>query len=145
MKRIFLFFVIVFVVVGLILLASGLYFKFMPDKNYNNVKADYTLTATALFNDFDGNENKANQKYMDRVVEVSGTIAEISEDQKGDMVIALRDTDAFAGILCTLEENQKKMLQNYKVGKPITLRGVCTGMLMDVVLNKCAIINQADN
>jgi len=140
MKKIFIVFAILFCIVAGILLASGLYFKFMPDKNYEKVKADYTLNANNLLTEFEANETKANKKYMDKVVEVKGTIAEITKDQKGATVVALRNADAFSGVLCTLNESSK--IQSYNVGQAITIRGVCTGMLMDVVLNKCVIIGE---
>jgi len=114
----------------------------MPDKNYDNVKADYTLQSERLVAEFEKNEAKANQKYMDKVVEVQGIIAEISADQKGATVVALRNVDAFSGVLCTLNEDAGKAMQSYTVGKPIKIRGVCTGMLMDVVLNKCVIVGE---
>jgi len=141
-KKVFIAFVVLFCLVGAVMLLSGLYFKYMPDKNYDKVKADYTLQSETLIAEFEKNEAKANQKYMDKVVEVNGTIAEISADQKGATVVALRNTDAFSGVLCTLNEGGGKAIQSYTVGKPIKIRGVCTGMLMDVVLNKCVIVDE---
>ncbi len=125
-----------------IALLSGLYFLNMPDKNYSNVKADYTLQATALLAEFEKNEAKANQKYMDKVIDVNGTIAEITKDQKGATVVALRNKDAFSGVLCTLTEGSNNDIKSYAVGKPIKIRGVCTGMLMDVVLNKAVVVKE---
>jgi len=112
----------------------------MPDKNYSKVKADHVMSAGELFKDFDGNEAQANKKYMDRVIEVTGNIAEIGEDQKGAKVITLKNKDDFSGVLCTLQEDESNKLANYKISQPIKIRGVCTGMLMDVVLNKCVIV-----
>lgn len=140
MKKLF-FIIIALVVLFLIAaLVSGLYFKYMPDKNLNKVKADFVLPANKLFNEFDSNEEQANKKYMDRIIEVSGNIAEINEDQKGAKVITLKNKDDFSGVLCTLKENETATLSNYKINQPIKIRGVCTGMLMDVVLNKCVVI-----
>lgn len=112
----------------------------MPDKNYSKVKADYSVLATALLSEFEKNEAKANQKYMDKVIEVNGTIAEITKDQKGSTVVALRNADAFSGVLCTLQEGSSEEIKSYSIGKPIKIRGVCTGMLLDVVLNKGVIV-----
>jgi len=140
-NKIFIFFgTFFFLFVGILLLA-GLYFMYMPDTNYNKVKADYTIQATALLSEFEKNEAKANQKYMDKVVEVNGTIAEITIDQKGSTVVALRNTDAFSGVLCTLQDSDDA-IENYAIGKSIKIRGVCTGMLMDVVLNKCVVVGE---
>lgn len=141
-KKIFVFLgAILFLFLGILFLA-GLYFRYMPDKNYSKVKADYTLQATALLSEFEKNEAKANQKYMDKVIEVNGIIAEITKDQKGATVVALRNTEAFSGVLCTLQESSDEAIQKYAIGKSIKIRGVCTGMLMDVVLNKCVVIKE---
>jgi len=109
-------------------------------KAFSEVKSDFILTSNKLFNEFKKNEKEANKKYLDRIIQVDGNIAEISKDQKGAMVVTLRNNDAFSGVLCTLQEDETKALTNYKVNQPIKIRGVCTGMLMDVVLNKCVII-----
>jgi len=137
-----LFFVIIALVVLLFVIAlfSGLYLKFMPDKNMEKQKADYVLPANKLFKEFENNEAKANKKYMDRIIEVSGNLADISDDQKGAKVVTIKGKNAFSGVLCTLQEAEAKTLSSYKINEPIKIRGVCTGMLMDVVLNKCIIV-----
>lgn len=112
----------------------------MPAKNMNKAKANHVIAANNLFNEFNANEAQANKKYMGLVIEVNGSIADISEDQKGDKVVMLKNDDDFPGVLCTLTKKETDKISSYKTGQPIKIRGICTGMLMEVVLKDCVII-----
>ncbi len=138
MNKIFKYLLITIGVFLLIGALSSLYLYYMPDKNLASSTADFTVKANALFNEYDQNQTAGDQKYMDRIIEVAGRIAEISKDQKGATVILLRSQEAISGVLCTLKEGEQV---NKKVGDKIKMRGICTGMLMDVVLNKCVVMN----
>jgi len=45
-----------------------------------------------------------------------------------------------AGVLCTLEMSEKEKISGKKVGELITVKGVCAGMLFEVVLNRCTLM-----
>ncbi|MEL7021893.1 MAG: hypothetical protein AAGK47_09800, partial [Bacteroidota bacterium] len=121
---------------------SLLFLFFAPEKNLSRQSADLSISATELFNQYEADEVAGNQKFIDRIIDVSGTIAEISKDEEGAPVVILRETDAFSGILCTLKDSERQALAQLSVGNQVTIRGFCTGMLMDVVLNKCVIIDK---
>lgn len=125
------------VMAGLILL----FLFYAPEKNLQRQEADLKISATELYQQYEANESTGNQKYIDRIIDVTGEIAEISTDDNGAMVVILRQPDDFSGVLCTLEESEYKAAKQLKVGQSVTIRGFCTGMLMDVVLNKCVILN----
>ena len=41
--------------------------------------------------------------------------------------------------MCTLDEGQEAKIEGKAVGDQLTLKGQCTGKLMEVVLNKCVV------
>lgn len=129
----------------LILAAIGAisYFSFMnaPKASSEGKNADYTIAATELFQQFEADETASNTRYIGKIVEVSGTIGDITEDENGAPVILLEaGEDGFGGILCTLEGSQKEKTKGLSIGQNIKIKGVCTGMLMEVVLNKGVLI-----
>lgn len=109
----------------------------MINKPHRNVEtaAAINVTAISIANEYEANEPEANKKYLDKVLEVNGTITGVSKNQKAETVIALKGTD-MSGLLCTIEG---AFLKEFKVGDTITVRGICTGYLTDVILVRCTV------
>lgn len=118
----------------------ALYVFRKPVENVANKKTDFVLTSSELVNDFEGNETTANKKYVDKIIEVSGVVAEISNDTTGQTLI-LREADAVSGVSCSFAKSQSTEISSIKVGEKAKIKGQCAGYLMDVKLNKCAISN----
>jgi tRNA_anti-like len=105
-----------------------------PHRNVEEAKA-IKVTATQLAVAYESNEPEANSDYLDKVIEVTGEINEISKNQKGETVITLKGTD-MGGVICTLES---AMPATTKTGATVVVRGICTGYLTDVVLVRCIV------
>jgi hypothetical protein len=107
-----------------------------PHRNVEEAKA-ITVTASQLANGYETNETESNSQYLDKILEVTGEVTEVSKNQKDEQVITLKGTD-MAGIICTLEG---RATTEIKPASKITLKGICTGFLTDVVLVRCKIKN----
>ncbi|MDG1038827.1 MAG: hypothetical protein P8O89_07785, partial [Polaribacter sp.] len=84
--------------------------------------------------------NAANKLYLEKIIKINGTISELNiEKERG--IITLKTRDNFGSVLCHLSEGGMKKMKSLKVGQTITLKGICTGFLMDVILVKCEIIS----
>ncbi len=140
-KKIWITLLVVLVVIALSLLAGYLYILHMPEKSMSKQAPDFSMTATRLAEEFETDPSAANTKFIDRIIEVTGVISDISTDQNNSIVFILRENEAATGVLCTLGEKSTKKAEQYKVGDAVVLRGICTGMLFEVVLNKCILID----
>lgn len=109
----------------------------MINKPHRNVETATAVTVTAvkIAGDYEANEAEANKQYLDKVIEVTGVISGVSKNQKAETVIALTGSD-MSGLLCTIEGTFEK---EFKIGDSITLKGICTGYLTDVILVRCAV------
>lgn len=114
----------------------------MPDKNIAREPVDYSFTAQNLANEYEKNPVGSDNKFIDRIIEVTGVISEISTDQNNSVVFILRDKGSTIGVLCTLSTKSTKKASRFKIGDKVKVRGACSGMLFEVVLNKCAIIDK---
>ncbi|MBY0481028.1 MAG: OB-fold putative lipoprotein [Chitinophagaceae bacterium] len=94
------------------------------------------ISAPAIVKAYLENEAAANLAYLDKSVEIKGEITEIKSDQSGNTIITLKSDDAMAGVLCTLKAPDNSR----KVANIITVKGICTGFLSDVVLKDATII-----
>jgi hypothetical protein len=116
--------------------AYGYYLFHKPHQGIANKDAAFTMESRQLFNEFDQNEAEANKKYLGKVITVSGKVADKGVDSKGAMSIILEGGE-MAGVGCQFDKNALKDIQNVKKGQFIKVKGMCTGMLMDVVLVDC--------
>jgi hypothetical protein len=102
-----------------------------PQQNIKNAKA-LSIQATELFNIYSTAEKTTNDKYIDKIIEVSGEVFMVSKNNEGKQVILLKTNDPMFGINCTMEEEA-----NVKEGDLVKIKGICTGYLTDVVVIRC--------
>lgn len=96
----------------------------------------FAINADDLAIAFTGNEQQANSKYLNKVLDVSGVITEVSKNQDGKTVIMLGiASDPLSGIQCTMRDNDVKA----EIGKSITIKGFCNGYTLVVLLSDCII------
>ena len=129
---------LVFILLAII--AGGAIAYFVANKPHKNMvaaKADVTTDAVALLSEFETDENAANTRYLDKVIEVKGTVAEVSKSEDGTIKVTLDTGNPMSGVICELDNLSKHPRTDFPVGEEVTFKGNCTGMLMDVVLVRC--------
>ncbi len=137
--------ILIIVVVGLVSGLSTVYYVFnKPHRNVEGEAPAYIMDAAALYNEYSKNETTANEKFGDKIIQVSGKIVELS---KNGYEISIVLNDEMEGVNCMLDsmtiDRNKSFIDNLKTGDDITLKGKCDGfdMIMGVVLTRCFIIN----
>jgi DNA/RNA endonuclease YhcR with UshA esterase domain len=111
-----------------------------PHVNVAEASTDISISAEKILADFSADEITANSKYLEKIIEVKGVVSELNiEKEKG--IITLKTMDDFGSVLCHLSEEATKEMSVLIEGQTITVKGICTGYLMDVILIKSEIIN----
>ncbi len=131
---------ILFVIVLLGVICIYIFFK--PEKNLLKLKPGYKLTAIELFNEYSTNEEAANTKFLGKIIQVSGTIREINTEDSVYTIFILETEDMFSGVNCVLNDKYATQPKEILIGSEATIKGECSGMLIDVVLNNCVLINE---
>jgi len=108
-----------------------------PHRDVNSEDAVFKVSVSDLTKEFREDETAANAKYLDKLIEVNGTIAEISKDQDGQLSVLISNDGDIAGVLCTMNKDQ---FTDSKVGNSIVVKGICSGILMDVALINCVFV-----
>ncbi len=106
-----------------------------PHVDLATATADHQLSATALFAAFEADEAAANAKYLDKVIRVEGEIMKVTKEENGQSSLTLNAGGMLGGVICQLDPSLTEV--SFTEGQNITLNGLCTGMLMDVVLVRC--------
>ncbi len=125
---------ILFLIVAIALLGSAYAWFFIWNKPQQNIKnaTGIQVQAAAIFKEYNSNEKTANAKYIDKIVEVTGVVNSVSKNAEGKWVVMLKTGDLMFGVNCTMEEDVQ-----IKEGEAVSLKGICTGYLTDVVLIRC--------
>jgi hypothetical protein len=139
MNKLLKYILIILVAVIVVGLAAGIYLYNKPHKNIERSKADFKMPASQLYNEFSNNENTANQKYLDKTIEVIGIVADKSFNDKGEITLVLRAPSDMSGVSCTIDPRFTEKAKLTEKGKQVKIKGTCTGILLDVVLIHCVI------
>jgi hypothetical protein len=126
-------------VVILLVILSAAWFAF---RLYNKPHRDplsetsIRITSTELLRSFENNEAEANGMYLDKVLEIRGKISEIVTNQELIPIVVLETDNPMFGVRCTMESP----VIHAKPGDSVTLKGICTGYLSDVIITKSVIV-----
>jgi len=131
--------VIVILTVLVLIFSAGAWFYVFraTDSNVAYSKADVEISAQDLLKRFESDENSANAAFLDKVILVTGIVEHVAHDSLG-VTVYLVNPDEISGVICSFSDSETN-LDKVKVGDPLKVKGICTGYLMDVVLNKCSI------
>ena len=108
-----------------------------PHQSTAGETADFSISADSLYQQYRANEHSADQKYLNKVIEVTGKLAEIQHSGTSEIWI-LSPHAGGGGINCQLFAGTK-IDPEPKSGEAVTLKGRCTGFLMDVNLADCVL------
>jgi hypothetical protein len=100
---------------------------------------EISISAADLVAAYDANEVNANYNYKDKILRVRGTVRNIGEGV-GGVYVTIGDT-IFKTVHCSFQDSQKGAIANMSEGQEITVKGRCTGKMMDPILNDCILTN----
>lgn len=130
-------------VIAVVAILSGAYIAY---KMWNKPHADATdlpgikVSASELVSAFENDEAAANAKYLSKVVEVSGSVSEVN-DQDSILYVNLTYPEAMmGGVQLTVDTRSKEAAKKLKEGDNATFKGFCNGFLMDVVVKDAILI-----
>ena len=150
MKKIGLVAVVILVIAGI----GGYLYLNQGHRDVYNTEADLKVESSEIVNEFLENSTAANTKYLSsdgnsKIVEVSGTVSNISEDIEGNMLLLLKDEGEEAGVNCKMLTDYNAESKELSFGKKVTIKGVVRAgayydedleMYDHVILDECSIV-----
>lgn len=104
-----------------------------PGTNVIEEDVDYSVSAIELFNEYYSNEQEANIKYLDKVLEVKGKVVE-----KTANIITIGTNEEL--IVCGFDDDQRLAIEKIDINQIVIVKGKCAGYgLMEVNLVKCSV------
>jgi hypothetical protein len=130
--------VLIIVALGLIGASAVVYYVYnKPHRDVSKEKG-VQLSAQNLYDAFRTNEAEANKLYLDKAIELTGEVANVSTNQDGKVVVDFKTNDPLVVINCTFKEDPGAL----QPGQTITFKGICTGYIPDanVVINEGVLV-----
>lgn len=136
MKKVIVAIVVVLVAIGS---ATGYFMWNKKPADIRKKEAELAISSGDLYAAFETNETEANQKYLDKVVAVKGEVAEVHADKDGQYDVLLKTGSDLGNVVCKFYTEDSAFARCIEPGSVVQIKGVCTGVLMDVVLIKCSL------
>lgn len=122
----------------LLLFAWGYHLYNKPHRSAAGEDVLLSIDADSLYQQYQRDEHGADQKYLGKVIEVEGKIADIQHNGQSEIWI-LAAQDGGGGINCQLFPGDKDSSWSARPGDRVKIKGRCTGFLMDVNLADCVV------
>lgn len=143
----------------ILMVAGAIGAYFFLNQSHRDVQAqsaDYSYEASSLVSEYLTDAATANDKFLDaegesKIIEIKGTVAEISTDYNDQKVILLKNADDKAGVSCTFTKETEASISGVTVGQKIKVKGVIRSgasydedleLYENVILEKCDLIKQ---
>jgi hypothetical protein len=111
-----------------------------PHANIAKQKVDMTISAKELASAYVRmrSEDAADSTYSNKILLITGKIAEIQTDSATNGGLILESGDSTKTISCTFDPFSEKPKRTYQVGQEVTLQGLCNGINMgDIQIGRC--------
>lgn len=138
----------IFLVIAGVLAAAGGYYAYSEYNRRNpamaDLKADHQLNIGQALQAFESDANKANQQYLEKVLEIGGPIKAVEQDEKGFYTIVLGTEASMSSVRCVIDSVYSSQVAAFKAGSTARFRGICVkynaddmGIGSDLILNRC--------
>lgn len=134
--------------VALVLAAAGGFYAYREYNRRNpemaDVKPDHTLSMQEAMHAFDTDAEQAKKKYVNKVLEISGSVVGVDKDEKGFYTLVMGTETNMTSIRCVVDSVYTNRAAAFKLGDSARVRGVCVGynaddmgLGADLLLNRC--------
>ncbi|MDI3322437.1 OB-fold protein [Pinibacter soli] len=131
---------VLFLAAGIVLLcvAAWAYYAYQkPHTDARDIAPSANVNAADLFNAYLSNETEADKKYTGKVISIKGTVNAVQKDSTTVNILLSAGDKAPGGINCSFYNAQSFKVP--AINSPITIKGRCTGFLLDVNVVDCVI------
>jgi hypothetical protein len=106
--------------------------------NLHFVKPAFNVQASDLISQFENDEHHASAQYSDKAISVRGVIGAIQATDTSATVF-LNDGRSMTSVICQFDKKNRNEASRFRKNDLVTIKGVCSGFLMDVVMVRCVV------
>lgn len=118
------------------------YVEALGDEAKSNAKDYIQVDYKELYRDYKENAIAADEKYKDKLIQVTGKIDDIFREVMGHPYVTFEVDKYFGHVQAVFDKDEEKNIAKLKKGQTITVRGRCKGKTINVLLDDCIIIKK---
>ncbi len=99
-------------------------------------ETEVEISSVDLFNAFINDEAGANERYLNKVVEVEGVVSTLRTGE-GNTSVLLRSNDPVYGVRCRMDRQPNGESPDFEVGQNVRFKCICSGYVQDVEMVQC--------
>jgi len=128
------------------LVAAALVWKFYvnkPHQDIENATPAFSMTTEELWKQFTTDEQKSGLTYNDKVIELTGTVGRVVDNDSLVTVAFIMEADSMFGdksISCEMLSKYNAEAKALSKGATVKIKGYCAGYIGDIKFNKCSIV-----
>ncbi len=123
------------VLLALIGVGTGIYLFYKKPETVDS-KEGIVISAKGLSEAYSANEHVADSLYLNKAIEVTGTVDATEQNQDGGTMVILQTGDPMTGVQCALRDKDVKVAR----GQTLTIKGFCSGSgITGVSLTGCVL------
>lgn len=103
-------------------------------------QAEHTVASSTLVRAYIANEVAADEKYKSKTLFIKGRVTKIGKDILDNPFVVLASGDVIREVQCLFSSEHKAELANLSVGREVTIKGKCNGLMMNVQIGDCELI-----
>ena len=132
-----------FIAIPLLFLIIVLFFRTTDQQTVElEQKPEFRTSATFLYQTFRTDRTVADKKYRDKVIQVSGQITRIEQDDSGQVALILQgDPSRLSGVECLVHRSQIPDLRQLQSGQRVIVKGYGAGKKVHVRLRGCLLVH----
>ena len=86
------------------------------------------VSSETLIKDYRENEVSADDKYRNKILEVTGVVSQVKKESLSRVIVILQKPKTYWGVKCQLNKDYKDVAGDLRPGDKITVIGKCTGL-----------------
>ena len=102
--------------------------------NVSSQKADISIDAATLVQNFETNEDSANVKYLNKIISISGIVDNLKENED-NITVYVKNSDAMSGVMCSFDKTAIDPA-SLKPGDKVSIEIERIGTLTNPVVNE---------
>jgi tRNA_anti-like len=103
-------------------------------KDIATIAPAFSVTSSAMIEEFTKNDSIANAKYLGKTIAVNGSLKNIDKDENGFYTLVLGDSTNSTSVRCSMDSAHNKEAIEFGdafKGVKINIKGICTGFSKD--------------
>ena len=113
------------------------------EEDISDKTAEIKVSASEMYRDYENNEVGAEDKYKDKVIEVSGKVVDIKTNSFDDDELSVHLQGGkydFNFVRCNFSKNHKEAAKKLQKGDKVTIKGKGAKKVMSPTLDGCSIV-----